>query len=81
MSKPPTYRIVDSAGEKIEVNFYKHELMPVGHDRDVYAVENVLKEENRNGKSFYLSSGEDIPTPKILGFVPTSSLLLKRLYK
>ena len=45
MSKPPSYRLVDSAGEKIEGNFYKHEFMPIGHDRDVYAVENVLKEE------------------------------------
>jgi transposase InsO family protein len=60
-SKPPSYRLVDSAGEKIEGNFYKHELTPVGDKAAVYAVENVLRRENRNGEKFLFVKWKGYP--------------------
>ena len=46
-TKPPTYRLMDSAGEPLEGTFYRPELALIKRDDDVFAIEEVIKEETR----------------------------------
>ncbi len=53
-TSPPTYRVVDEAGEAIEGKFYTQEIQAVTKHEDVFRIDKVIKTRRKLGKIQYL---------------------------